>query len=618
MKFFSVTYSKQFFIYTLTFFCILSLYFCPTVVIAEERIFGTIEDPIPTKPGSGYPPGCLIVFRSPTKAGKEPNFACAIRCVSSGSNSGKIDVKEAEDSCNFYANNMDGDDEKGAWGEGYYDKDGNLVPPTNVPELDYHDKCEHFVGPMGYPNWTQHFPNGHPRCNGVRGEPHLITSDGVYYDLQAVGEFTAVRALDDNLEIQVRLEPFGYHKDLSVATAVAARASKQRVVIGAKTEADLMIDGKPVSIKEKHFVILDDGSIVMNRRGAGYSIVWQDDTNLHVEINQGTLIDISILPGLKRDGRIEGLLGNADGNKENDFKTRDGKQLAALPDFNTLYKVFAESWRIKQEESLFDYKEGENTGTFTDRNFPSKELKITDLTPAQRTRAENICFEGGVVEPKALDQCVYDVGFTGDPVFIQSALLFQTPPELRKEPEGVVIEAPSSGFAAQKISVGISGHKKGFWFGFAPAGSGKNGKAPNPYADVFLTGDEQEVKLSTPTIPGKYELRYRESSGALEIIKSKPFEIVAPEIEINAANTAKIGEKLEVQLKGDLGDMTVTIVTKETPAAKKSTIFHYLNNAKEKTLVFNKLPEEPGEYEIRCVDHWDAGQVYAKHQLTIE
>ncbi len=208
-----------------------------------------------------------------------------------------------------------------------------------------------------------------------------------------------------------------------------------------------------------------------------------------------------------RDGRLEGILGNADGDDgENDFRTRDGKELSAPLAFDTLYNEFAESWRVTPEESLFHYDEGESTETFTNRAFPTREVTIDDLDPDVRADAEKRCREGGVVEPEALKQCIFDVGFTGDDVFITSALGVQTPPKLREdlaseeETVSFLIEAPAQGFAAHNIGIGIRGHEKDYWFGFAPVDSSNQGKAANPYSDLFLTGSEETVKLVIPTV----------------------------------------------------------------------------------------------------------------------
>jgi hypothetical protein len=62
------------------------------------------------------------------------------------------------------------------------------------------------------------------------GDVHIHTADGLYYDLQQVGEFTAVKSTVDNLEIQVRQGPWqGSSKTISTNIAVAMDVAGDRV-----------------------------------------------------------------------------------------------------------------------------------------------------------------------------------------------------------------------------------------------------------------------------------------------------------------------------------------------------------------------------------------------------
>lgn len=511
------------------------------------------------------------------------------------------------------------------------DKNKRAVPCGSA-EVD----CEIYKGkPSHGQSFNVVFPDDHPKCASLKGDPHLKTFDDLRYDFQTAGEFIAARSLDDNMQVQVRMEPYAPIYDfLTVGTAVAAQVGERRIMIAARTGTPLRIDGEPFDLPEGEAMALDDeGSLILHRawenrarRVSGYTVVWPDGTNLHVEIFPEWLTDMNILLAKARDGRVEGIGGDADGDDgANDFKTRDGKALESPPEFDVLYGEFAESWRITQQESLFYYEDGETTETFTDRAYPARAVRIDDLDADARADAERRCRDGGVVEPEALENCIFDVASTGDDIFITSAFGGQTPPELRDPdasedaPEGVQIDAPASGLAAHSIEVGIRGHEKSFWFGFAPAGSGPDGRA-GTYSDVYLSGDEETLMLAIPPIPGTYELRYRESSGALTTVASQPFEVMTPQVEIEAPATAEAGGSLDFRVSGDLGEhMTVTIVPAGSPDAQKSTLFYYVvQGEREASSTFNGLPETPGDYEIRCVSDWEAGVIYARQAVTIE
>lgn len=572
--------------------------------------YGTIDYPEPyeggeDRHGNPFPPGCRIRFtRSPA-----PGAPCAVVCT--GTAKGKFTEDQKRDWCT--APNSDNT---------FSCSDANGHDLPDCKGYDPANGCTELKGAPGQTVGFAFFPHGHPRCFGVSGEPHLSTFDDLRYDLQAAGEFVAAKSLDDNLEVQVRLQPFAGFDDVSVATAVAARMGDDRIMIAAKTGTPLRVNGEPVELTEDRLLWNPaDGSMII-KRSTGYSLVWPDGTNLHVEVAMGRHLDFFLLTSEPRDGRLVGLSGDADGDDGgDDFRTRAGEALAAPPEFETLYKVFAESWRITPEESLFDYAEGESTETFTNRDIPRRKMTLADLDPGARGNAERLCREAGVVETVALEQCVFDVGLTGDITFIDSALAQQTPPEFRldEEQETIVISAPAEGIAAHDIEVGIRGHEKGSWFGFAPAESTNAGKASNPYSDVILRGDEETVKLVVPTIPGEYELRYREAGGERKILARKAFRSTRPQIRIEAPDTAKAGGSLEVRLLGNIGErMTVTVVPADSPDSQKDNPLFYTVQGTEMNSVLRGLPEQPGEYEIRCVSDWGAAQVYARHKLEIE
>jgi hypothetical protein len=104
-----------------------------------------------------------------------------------------------------------------------------------------------------------------------------------------------------------------------------------------------------------------------------------------------------------------------------------GPMPASLHDrYVTLYKTFADSWRVTDKTSLFVYAPGTSTHTFTDPDWPAEKLpcklkphfqipgvKVHQGMPV--ARAEMIC---RVVTDKALYQnCVFDVATTGDATF---------------------------------------------------------------------------------------------------------------------------------------------------------------------------------------------------------
>src|SRR5690606_16479994 len=127
-----------------------------------------------------------------------------------------------------------------------------------------------------------------------------------------------------------------------------------------------------------------------------------------------------------------------------------------------------DSWRVRPERSLFDYEAGQDTGTFTNRAFPSRAVGLADLDAGARAKAETRCREAGIADDDALEQCVYDVALTGDDEYVASALSNQTQVAFRGHPsphselvtataEGITLRVPREVVAAFPVAVQVSG-----------------------------------------------------------------------------------------------------------------------------------------------------------------
>ena len=137
-----------------------------------------------------------------------------------------------------------------------------------------------------------------------------------------------------------------------------------------------------------------------------------------VSAGGGTLTVEVVMPETRR-GQVTGLLGNFNGDASDDIQTRSGEVLPPNPNYEQLYKIFGNSWRISQEESLFDYARGETTATFTDLSFPSKIVRTSDFPSNRRAEAEKTCRVAGVTEPELLEACIFDILVTEDDRFAQ-------------------------------------------------------------------------------------------------------------------------------------------------------------------------------------------------------
>jgi RHS repeat-associated protein len=258
----------------------------------------------------------------------------------------------------------------------------------------------------------------------TQGDPHLTTFDGQRYDLQAAGEFTLFKSTTGDLTVQVRQEPVSVvwgGKWVSINTAVATLVDGKRVGLYVNEAIPLKIDGIATDLADGASLSLGTGRI--ERHKQQYTIIYPTgdriDVGLYSHSVIGNYININTYIADGREGEIVGILGNNNGDSSDDFTLADGTVLTPPLNFEQLYGQFANSWRITQAKSLFDYNSGEDTNTFTDTTFPSQFFTIDDLPPDKRALAEQIVQQLGITDPTLLANAILDIALTdGDPAFI--------------------------------------------------------------------------------------------------------------------------------------------------------------------------------------------------------
>ncbi|HIK12189.1 MAG TPA: FG-GAP repeat protein [Oscillatoriaceae cyanobacterium M33_DOE_052] len=251
------------------------------------------------------------------------------------------------------------------------------------------------------------------------GDPHLVTLDGLRYDFQSAGEFILLKSTSGDLEVQVRQKPI--NDSVSVNTAVATKIDDKRVAFYLNENQPLLIDGQPTNITEGSYINVGSGRIY--REGTTYTVVLNSAGEQLVVSN----VDVNIFLAEGREGKVFGLGGNNNGKTDDDIALRDGTILSQPIAPEDLYGKYEDSWRISQAESLFDYKPGETTETFTNRLIPSKYVTIDDLDPADRQKAEQMALAAGITDPQILESTIIDLVFSNfDELYLQSAFNSKT------------------------------------------------------------------------------------------------------------------------------------------------------------------------------------------------
>jgi len=277
------------------------------------------------------------------------------------------------------------------------------------------------------------------------GDPHIRTVDGTRYDFQSAGEFTLLRDRE-GLEIQVRQTPVetpppvkdnytGLTTCVSLNTAVAARVGEHRISyqpFGDASRIQFLLDGKPAQLP-KEGLNLESGRVSTFDAGgeAGLRVDYAHGpvfmATPHYWTSYGLwYLDVSI----SNTNGDEGIMG----------RIRPGAWLPALPNgatvgpmppslnerYITLYRTFADAWRVTDQTSMFTYLPWTSTATFTDRGWPAEKppctLDIKFSKPADpilknigAAKAKEVC--KGITEKDLYENCVFDVATTGDETF---------------------------------------------------------------------------------------------------------------------------------------------------------------------------------------------------------
>lgn len=212
---------------------------------------------------------------------------------------------------------------------------------------------------------------------GSWGDPHLTTIKGLLYDFQAKGDFVLAQRLDPDFIVQARQVSWGPNStDVSVNSAVATRLSNIAVAT-CLGETPLNIEGRSVDLADGQTLNLPDG-VTVSRRGNRYTVAGESGDSVSATL-YGTNIDVNVGIGTG-SARVGGLLGGTDNPIE--VKARNGTVFTSPFSFGDFYRHYAESWRVKPDESLLTV-----CGEAEERAIPTKPFYAHDLDRETAARA---------------------------------------------------------------------------------------------------------------------------------------------------------------------------------------------------------------------------------------
>lgn len=303
--------------------------------------------------------------------------------------------------------------------------------------------------PDGTSRWDAYTDRvtGGPAAN--EGDPHITTVDGIHYDFQSAGEFVVLRDRS-GMQIQTRQTAIptasvignsytGLTTCVSLNTAVAARVGTRRVTFQPNlsgqpdpTGLQLRVDGRLTTLPSTG-LNFGGGGRVLASAGGGIQVDFPDETTLVVtpgwwSSQSKWYLNVNVF----HTSALEGVMGArspgswlpalADGT------SLGAKPAAAHQRYVDLYQKFADSWRVTNSTSLFDYAPGTSTSTFTVASWPLEQPpcvlpETTPVQPATLAVAQRAC--RAVVGKNRKADCVFDVQVTGEIGFAKTYMLSQ-------------------------------------------------------------------------------------------------------------------------------------------------------------------------------------------------
>ncbi len=295
----------------------------------------------------------------------------------------------------------------------------------------------------------------------ITGDPHIRTIDGVSYDFQAAGEFVALRDTGSDLEVQARfVPPPGDSNSVSVMTAAALRSDGDTVMIDVADANPLRINDQVTPLNDGASLTVGNGD-QLSRSGTSYlftdaganGTVESGDTQISMSVFGNIMMNMDVTVADDLSGRIEGLLGDADGNGDNDIALADGTPLARPLAHEDLYGQFRDDWRVDSDtESLFTYDSSESLAGFYLPDYPSESADLGQFNQTELDDARQQLLNAGLTEGTVpFDNALLDFLLTGENAFVDAAKA------LPDAPDATPILQLEEGQGTVTVSVTING-----------------------------------------------------------------------------------------------------------------------------------------------------------------
>jgi len=251
------------------------------------------------------------------------------------------------------------------------------------------------------------------------GDPHFLTFDEQVWRFNGKGEFILleqINNLDQNilesngLTIQGRFSQLST-KLVTILSAISIKDGNSRISIYLNQFGNMNVflgdSQNPQMISIGNSFISQDGILISRIEDVKYQILLPTSGVSLIIISRFSMLNLIVILPNSLKSKTRGLLGNWNGNKNDDFILRNGNTIPITSNFETLHSSFGLEYMINENESLFIYSNGTNFNSFNDNLFiPNFDISFSSI------EFENQARSGCIGSNIDLDACLFDVSQT--------------------------------------------------------------------------------------------------------------------------------------------------------------------------------------------------------------
>eukprot|EP00980_Cylindrotheca_fusiformis_P012252 scaffold2993_cov154-Cylindrotheca_fusiformis.AAC.1 len=266
------------------------------------------------------------------------------------------------------------------------------------------------------------------------GDPHIITFDGVKYDVHVKGTLTFLKSLDSGFEIQVQTEAVENHPMRYAVTTglVVTEDNLPKIQVSMPRFPDATED--VVTMKGCPVQLFVDGVPRDVRTGSGAPGVTVQTKKNRILIeypSTGLQLDMQVtewrntchfsvdyvLGDCRCGETLVGILGSPNGDWHDDWMEEDGTPVDIPPDdhcrrFECGFN-YSKTWCVPEEDSNFDYGDGTDYDTY-DECYDDYDEEMEEVVEEPSEECEEKCTINGVLDEGCVIDCEVMGGEAGD------------------------------------------------------------------------------------------------------------------------------------------------------------------------------------------------------------